>query len=211
MLPFSVEQFFAVFAAYNTAIWPMPIVAYGFGLLALMFLFRPGAVADRITSTILGLMWLWTGVAYHWLSFAAINPAAPLFGTAFIVQAMVLLHAGWTRRLAFGPVRGIQGAAGLALVSYAAILYPLLGVWLGHAYPALPMFGVTPCPVTIFTLGLLLLTTKPVPWWTLVVPVLWALVGGSAAFLLDVPQDWMLLVSGLATIGLQTQTKHAAS
>jgi hypothetical protein len=99
MLPFSAEQFFAVFAAYNTAIWPLPVVAYGLGLLALGFLLWPGAVADGITSAILSLIWLWTGVAYHWLHFAAINPPARLFGAAFVVQAMVLLYAGWTRRL----------------------------------------------------------------------------------------------------------------
>lgn len=209
MLPFSAEQFFAVFAAYNAAIWPLPLVAYGLGLLALGFLLWPGAVADRITSAILSLIWLWTGVAYHWLHFAAINPAARLFGAAFVIQAAVFLHAGWTRRLVFGRVPGIQGAAGLALISYAAVLYPLLGLWFGHTYPALPMFGVTPCPVTIFTFGCFLMATRPVPRWALVIPVLWSLVGGSAGFLLNVPQDWLLLVSGLATIVLLVWPKHA--
>ena len=28
-------------------------------------------------------------------------------------------------------------------------------------------------------------------------PLLWSLVGGSAAFLLQVPQDWALLLSGI--------------
>jgi hypothetical protein len=36
-----------------------------------------------------------------------------------------------------------------------------------------------------------------VPWWLLVIPFAWSLIGGSAAFLLGVPQDWALLVSGL--------------
>jgi hypothetical protein len=92
----------------------MPLVAYGLGLLALMFLFHPSALADRTTSTVLGLMWLWTGVAYHWLHFAGINLAAYLFGAAIVMRAPVLLYAGWTRQLAFGRVSGGQGAAGLA-------------------------------------------------------------------------------------------------
>jgi hypothetical protein len=74
------------------------------------------------------------------------------------------------------------------------------GSFVRHAAAALPSFGVTPCPVTIFTFGCLLLTTAPVPWWVLVVPVLWSLVGGSAAFLLRVPQDMVLLVSGLGSV-----------
>jgi hypothetical protein len=36
----------------------------------------------------------------------------------------------------------------------------------------------------------------------LVIPVLWSLVGGSAAFLLQVPQDWILLASGLSVLFL---------
>ena len=28
--------------------------------------------------------------------------------------------------------------------------------------------------------------------WLLAIPFIWSLIGGSAAFLLDVPQDWVL-------------------
>jgi hypothetical protein len=64
------------------------------------------------------------------------------------------------------------------------------------------MFGITPCPVTIFTLGMLLLA-RPMYWWLLAIPVLWSLVGGSAAFLLGVPQDWVLLLSGVAVLWVE--------
>ena len=85
---------------------------------------------------------------------------------------------------------------GLAFAAYAAILYPLIGMMTGHRYPAMPMFGVTPCPVTIFTFGMLLATVPPISLWLLAIPFVWSLIGGSAAILLHVPQDWFLLVSG---------------
>ena len=87
-------------------------------------------------------------------------------------------------------------------MSYAAILYPLIGLATGHHYPETPMFGVTPCPVTIFTFGLLLFTVRPVPRWLLVIPFIWSLIGGSAAILLNVPQDWLLLASGCIALPL---------
>ncbi len=59
------------------------------------------------------------------------------------------------------------------------------------------MFGITPCPLTLFTFGMLLLTRAPVPRWLLVIPLFWSLVAGSAAFLLGVIQDWPLLFGGL--------------
>jgi hypothetical protein len=64
------------------------------------------------------------------------------------------------------------------------------------------MFGVTPCPVTIFTFGVMLMTTERFSRWLLVIPFIWSLIGGSAAILLNVPQDWLLLFSGVITIAL---------
>jgi hypothetical protein len=49
---------------------------------------------------------------------------------------------------------------------------------------------------------MLLLTIGPVPRWLLVIPVIWSLIGGSAAILLAVPQDWLLLVSGFVAVPL---------
>ena len=55
---------------------------------------------------------------------------------------------------------------------------------------------MTPCPVALFTLGWLLLLRSPVKWWVTAIPVAWSLIGGTAAFLLEVPQNWVLLASG---------------
>ena len=46
------------------------------------------------------------------------------------------------------------------------------------------MFGVTPCPVTIFAFGVL--AAKPLPRLVLVIPLAWSLIGGSAAVLLGI-------------------------
>jgi hypothetical protein len=49
---------------------------------------------------------------------------------------------------------------------------------------------------------MLLLTTGPVPRGLLVIPFIWSLIGGSAAILLDVAQDWLLLLSGAIAVPL---------
>jgi hypothetical protein len=46
---------------------------------------------------------------------------------------------------------------------------------------------------------MLLLTSSPPPGYLLAIPVLWSLFGGSAAMLLQIPQDWLLLASGAIT------------
>ncbi len=198
MLPFGTDQFFAVFGAYNDAIWPAQIVAYLLGASAVALVGGAAAIRSRLVVLTLAAGWLWTGIVYHGIFFAAINPAARIFAVGSVVQAGLFLWLGVVRwQLLFGWRSNAGTMIGVFLILYAAILYPALGYWMGHAYPAAPSFGLTPCPLTIFTFGLLLLTTRRVPKLILILPILWSLIGGSAAFLLQVPQDWMLLASGI--------------
>lgn len=210
-LPFTQEQFLAVFAGYNDAIWPVQLAGYLLGAVAAGLLFR-NKPPDRFIAAILAVMWLWTGIAYHALFFSEINKAAYLFAALFVVEGCLLIYAGiYHNRIRFGYRREPSAWVGLAFMAYAAILYPLIGMATGHHYPETPMFGVTPCPVTIFTFGLLLLTMPPLPRWLLVIPTLWALIGGSAAILLNVPQDWLLLISGLIAVPLITTASRKAA
>jgi hypothetical protein len=202
MLPFTQAQFIDVFARYNLDVWPIQALAYLLGIAMVLTILRPSADIGRWVAAGLAAMWLWTGIAYHALQFAEINKAAFLFAALFSVQALLLLRAGFADKLQFGGSRVPTAWLGWALVLYASVLYPLLGMWAGHRYPAIPMFGITPCPLTLFTFGVFLLASAPIWRWLLVIPVVWSLIGGSAAFLLQIPQDWLLLFSGLSVIPL---------
>ena len=203
MLPFTPEQFVAVFANYNAAIWPAQVVAYLLGSFAVLsLLFHQGLWSDRAIAAILALIWAWTGFAYHLLFFATINKAAYAFFLLFVVQAAALAYAGIYRRIDFGLLPGAATWVGTAFVFYAAVAYPSIGMAAGHPAVELPMFGITPCPVTMFTFGILLMTLRRPPIVLLVIPALWSIIGGSAAFLLHVPQDWPLLFSSAIAVPL---------
>ncbi len=199
-LPFTHEQFIQVFAEYNAAVWPAQFAAYVLGLAVVVAAFKAVTWAPRFVPVALAAMWLWIGMVYHWLHFATINQAAVAFGAVSVVQAVLFAIVAARGGLDVGRGRGAAGVLGWLLIAYALVVYPLLGMALGQTYPGMPMFGITPCPVTIFTFGVLLLARQRVPWWLLVIPGLWTLIGGSAAMLLQVPQDWMLLFSILAII-----------
>jgi hypothetical protein len=213
MLPFTHAEFVDVFARYNLAIWPGQLVAYALGLgMVGLLLARPSRGTGRAVAIGLALMWGWTGVAYHWLYFTEINAAAWAFGALFVLQAGLFAEVALSGALRFdGGVTAGRRSAGWFLVVYALVLYPLLGMATGSTWPHMPVFGVTPCPVTLFTFGLLLLNTAPVPRRLLVIPVLWSLVGGSAAWLLQVPQDWLLLLSGASVFLLARKPLAAAA
>jgi len=164
---------------------------------------------DRLIGAGLAVMWIWTGIAYHAVHFSAINTAAFIFVALFVLEGVLFLHVAVVRcRLAFRPGRDPAHWLGWTLIVYALAVYPLIGLWSGHRYPQVPMFGITPCPVTLFTIGFLLMAAPP-HRGLLVIPVLWSVVGGSAAVLLRVPQDWPLLLSGIAAMSvLRWQRGH---
>ena len=85
-------------------------------------------------------------------------------------------------------------------------MYPLLNVLLGHRYPAMPTFGA-PCPTTIATFGLLTWATPRPPWFVWPIPVLWALVGTSAAFALGVREDLGLLAAAGLAVAVQLRRR----
>jgi len=201
-LPFTLEQFFMVFARYNESVWPMQVALTAAALVSVALLFSSRVWASRVISFLMALLWAWMAVAYHFAFFSSINPAAWLFGAVFLLGSLAFAWFGVVRTdLIFRPVLGVRGIAGATLIVFALILYPAIGYLVGHRYPSAPTFGL-PCPTTIFTLGLLLFAAHPMPRWVLIVPILWAAVGSLAAFQLGVLEDLALLVAGVVAIVL---------
>ena len=196
-LPFTIDQFFGVFRAYNETVWPAQVLLLVLALAALGCVAFPRHWSGPVVSAILALLWAWLGLAYHLAFFASINPLAYVFAAVSVAGALVFVWQGVVRRrLEFRLARSARTAIGLGLVFFALVVYPAWSVYAGHRYPAMPTFGL-PCPTTLFTLGLLALLVAPYPRGPLMVPVLWCLVGAQAAFLLGVPQDLSLLVAAV--------------
>ena len=197
-IPFTVEQFFSVFQTYNEAIWPAQIVAYVLGFSVVVVLVKQTRWSGRFINGVLALFWIWIGAVYHIIYFSAINLAARVFRVFFIVQGIILAVFGIIlNRLNFGRTERLNAIIGFLFIVFSMLFYPLLGYAFGHKYPAAPMFGVAPCPATIFTFGVFLFACTRIPWYLFILPLLWSLVGMSAAINLRVPQDYGLFVAGI--------------
>jgi len=198
MLPFTAEQFFAVFANYNETVWPAQWLLRIAALSVLLLALSGVARRDRTICLLFAGLWAWMAIAYHLLNFSRINPAAYAFAAFFLTQAVLFLWWAMSNRsLSLDFRADLRGAVAISMLTYAVVVYPLLSVSFGQSWPSTPTFGV-PCPTTIFTLGILTGARAPRTWILAVVPLLWSLVGGSAAFLLGVWQDLGLLATGLA-------------
>jgi uncharacterized membrane protein len=131
--PFSTEQFLAVFSEYNAAIWPVQIGAFIAGLFAVAALWLKSLHAARVILLVLALMWVWNGVGYHFLFFSAINPAAKLFAALFVLQGIALATCAiGTQRVSFLISHDFSSRAGLSVIGFAMLIYPILGWLAGH-------------------------------------------------------------------------------
>jgi hypothetical protein len=199
-MPFSSAQFFAVFAEYNQAVWPLQILFCLLAAVCVLWVLQATQMSSRLISATLALLWVWMAVAYHFAFFASINPAAWLFGSVCLIGAGVFVWFGIVKRaLRFEYDRRSQGHVGMLMMAFALLGYPAIAYAVGHRYPSVPTFGL-PCPTTIFTLGALMCSRRPTPWAVYLVPLLWSGIGSIAAFQLGVTEDLALLVAGLVAL-----------
>ena len=196
-MPFTIQQFFEVFEKYNQSIFPLQFVLVLAASAIVMLVVTRKPFADEVISGMLAFLWLWAGIVYHLIFFAPVNSGAYLFGAVFIAQGVFLVHQGIIKkRLKFHLKPDFYGVLGMAFITYAVVLYPIIGALSGHIFPSSPTFGA-PCPTTIFTFGLLIWTDEKLARWLLIIPFLWAFVGSLAATSFGVYEDFGLLLTSL--------------
>ena len=205
-LPFTKEQFFDLFAAYNGTLWPALVALWIVSVVASVLLLSPRRPPDRWISAVLAAHWIWSALAYHVAFFARINPAAWVFAALFLLQGALFFWWGVVQgRLSFAPWRNAWAPVAWVLIAYS-LLYPGINAVQHFSVSRIPAFGV-PCPTMIFTAGMLMLAT-PRSWRLSIIPVMWSVIGGSAANLLAVRADYALPIAGiaLAVFSLQRQS-----
>jgi hypothetical protein len=207
-LPFSADQFFDVFGAYNQALWPALLGLWAYAAIGVVALARDRPNHGRWIAVMLAVQWAWAGLVYHAAFFSSINPAAWLFGGLFVAESVLFVWFGVLHdRLRFSPRGSPRHILAWVLIAYA-LSYPLLARAGGHTFPRMPTYGV-PCPTTLLTIGFLFTVDPPLPRLMTVVPIIWAFVGGSAAVFLSVRADLMLWAAGLALAGYVLTVKRS--
>jgi len=193
-LPFSHDAFLDVFGAYNALLWPAVAVLWVVSVVLALRWMRNGRTDGRGPFALLAVHWAWSGIAYHWLFFRRINSAATVFGAAFVLQAVLFAWLARTSRARLTFDWRMRSMLGGGLIVYG-LLYPLLGFGFGLQYPRMPLFAV-PCPTTIVTAGVLI-AGAGVPRAVNIVPILWAVIGSSAASVLGIRADLALVVAAV--------------
>lgn len=195
--PFTTEQFFNMFEKYNSTIFPFQMIILLLGMVGLFLLHSKYSFKNILIGGYLGLLWLWTGFAYHIGFFAEINKAAFIFGGIFILQGLLILFNTFVKgRLIFDFIPKTKDYLGYFFILFGLVIYPIIGYFMVDSLTQIISLGL-PCPTTILTFGFLMLADNKFPKYLLIIPSLWALIGLSAAINFGVYQDFMMIIAAI--------------
>ena len=202
-----VEDFYSTLSAYNEAVLPITIITYLLGIIAIYLTLRRSDNSSRMISAILSFLWIWSGVVFFVIFFGPMEAEFLgqtmsgiwyLGGVLFIVQGILFLIFGVVRdSLSFRMTGDGNSIFGVILITYAMIIYPIIGFLTGFSHPRYPVFGTGPCPLTIFTLGFLQWTDRKMPTIIAIIPFIWSLMGIMPILELNVWADIGEMLSGI--------------
>jgi hypothetical protein len=199
-LLFSGRTYHRLFELYNVDIWPAQSVALALGCVLLALMWRPRAGQGRFIAAILALCWIWVAWAFHWRHFTTINWAATYFAYAFAFEALLLIVFGVINDdLAFEP-GSLTHRVGFVVVLFAVVGEPLIAPLAGRGWLQAEVFGVTPDPTALATLGALVAGG----WRALrrmgIVPLISCVLSGAVTWTLGSPEASVMLVAVLVVL-----------
>ena len=214
-LMFSPRIYWRLFESLNREAWSAQPLVLG---VALAWLWRygrhasaPDPTAVRLPLCGTALAWLVVAWFFFQQRYAPINWAAAYATPAFALQALGMLAlALW------GGVRGHGEARrrypGLVLLGWALLVHPLLALAGDRPGLQAEVFGLSPDPTAIGTLGLLLMLRAdtaaarrvlrllwPLPW-------LWCVISAATLWTLGSAQGWVPMLA--AALALFVRVRH---
>ncbi len=202
-LMFSSRSYFRLIENYNAAIWPAHLLALVAGVVVIGCTARPGRRAQTTAALLLAAAWGWVGWAYQLERYADINTAAPYFGAAFALQALVLC---WLAAKPGVPTPArMRNRVALGIVGLAVLAFPAMALAGRGGWRQAELFGITPDPTVAATLGALLAwRAQPVAW---LIPVAWCVVSGAT--LMEMRVQHALLLPAIAIFSIAVGVTRA--
>ena len=205
-----VEEFFDLFGSYNEMYLIVIVLTNVLAIISLLMVFRKSEYSNRVISFTLAFLWLWIGIVFGILVFgpfptvlAGIEMSGSwyLFGSIFAIHGIILLYFGVIKDTAsFSWKPGSRHFFGLLFIVFGLVIYPFVGVLTGRIFPEYPVFGIAPCPVTLFTIGLLLWSDKKPSLPLMAIPIFWALMGIVPVLFYGIYADIITILSGIIAL-----------
>lgn len=195
-LLFSPRTYYRLFELYHAAVWPAQLLAIAAGLAVIGLMWRG---SSRLAIAVLAACWLWVAWGFLFTRYATINWAASYVAAAFAAEAALLLvFAVFGRTAKRGP--GPTSRVGLGLVVFAVLVQPWVGILAGRDWRQLELFGLTPDPTVVATLGVAAAVPHWGRWLLLAVPILWCVAGSATLWALGSAEAVILPAAAMLAV-----------
>ena len=193
------NDFYSTLQSYNEAFWPIIVITFFLGVVVVYLAARKSDNSSKVIAAVLSFLWMWSGIVFFVIYYGPMNVeflglVMPgvwyLGGVLFFIQGVLFLILGGVKSsLSFKLGGDWLPLVGALIIVYGMVIYPLVGFLTGYAYPRYPVFGIAPCPLTIFTLGLLQWSDRKLPIAITLIPFIWGLMGIMPVLALNVWAD----------------------
>jgi len=204
-LPYSHDVYLVLMDSYNRDHLAFAIAGIAlclFGVVAAVLpAGRQTVIVKRLILAGLAGCSIFVGVAHQLTLMTSLNFMAPVYGTLWILQGLVLLWlTASIRGVDLFEAPAIGRNVGVTVAVYGTILYPAVVYAVADSDGiGTPLPGTAPNPTAMVIVGILLTMRGGPPVVTLIVPMLWAVIAGATAYLLAFPVDYTVSLGvGLA-------------
>jgi hypothetical protein len=212
-----IDDFYSTLQSYNETFWPMIIFTFLLGVVVVYLAARKRS-SNKTISAILSFLWIWSGIVFFIIYYGPMDAeflglVIPgvwyLGGILFLIQGVLFFILGVVKSsLSFRLGSDWLSGVGALMIVYAMVIYPVIGFLTGYSYPRYPVFGIAPCPLTIFSIGLFQWSDIKMPIAIVLIPFIWALMGIMPVLALNVWADIGELLS--AIIGFPLILYHSS-
>ena len=201
LILFSSHTYYRLIELYNTAIWPLQIIAIIIGCTVLVLVWRRPHWHGKAITIILALSWLWIAWSFHWQRFANIHWVASYFALGFIIQALLLIWVGVIKNHMTINLDNIASQfTGLGILGFAIAIQPFIMMLTGNIWKQVELFALTPDPTVTASIGVLLLTDIRKHWWLTIIPLVWCVISAATLWALDSANAFVMIAIGLMAI-----------
>lgn len=191
--------FWKTIAAYNTATWIYQLIIIAIGLLLTFLLIRnPQRWVKTGMKLYLISVYTWIAVIYYHIYSAERN----YHNVMSLFWGVMTLAWIWDMTTGYTPFERNRKCNILAYVLITTpLLYPIFSLMRGLNFPEMTS-PVMPCSIVTFTMGLLLLFSRKVNLFIVLLLCHWSLIGLSKTYFFNIPEDFILASTSVPALYL---------
>lgn len=193
------NTFWNTIAQYNATTWPVQIAF----ILAAFWIFfilikYPSHRSTIIAKVYFIVLYLWISIAYYAV-FCRERSYSSLLSIYWAILALAWIRDLIQKRTEFALRKKYKGFALFVLL--LPLFYPLASLLRGLSFPYITT-PVMPCTVAIYSIGILLLFTKRVNIFIVLLLLNWAMIGVTKTWYFGIPEDFILVLTAIPALYL---------